>query len=568
MAISTKSPTGPSKPEGQSGSNWVQATVTGVSRAGQLFRDAATVIYLKERKCIYLSKFAPASDAALMIEIRSPQSKDAWRSNAKLKDVSPEQNQRDTFRVTVELETPNTLVIQPPEPAEEAPQDRAAPAFEDPTPPLKVASPSKSTHEIPITPDVPQHNSPEPEEIPETAPPPPVLQKTNPPPATPPTPSGPAKSAPVPKTMVTDIVRSVMASDFGQLKQELQSVISAQLETAVREPLRALERRADHQLRSRPALSEELVRMIATEAAERAVGEWTTSSLRPAVADAVRVLAATERDHRRREVELWISNGIDAAMRGHLADRIETIVAKAVDAKWEQHTRTQPRLTEETVRRIAFETAEILQREWASTKLESMVTPLVRRTLDAEFERRERPLKSALAGEIESTLGNQLAARLDNMVKEALDTRWEEHVRKPVPVTDETVRRIAAAVAEHPHLQNSINALTANLTERWLEIARGASSNAQHDLKTRVAASERLAEQVVSDIQEKLSAFNAEMERIFGPRQSDSSPAAPAEPPDADLQEREKRFREVLQSAGSQFEHEMKAALQKIFGKL
>jgi hypothetical protein len=568
MAISTKSPTLPSK-EGASASNSVQATVTGVSRAGQLFRDNSTLVYLKDRKCIYLSKFAPASDAALMIEIRSAQGREAWRSNAKVKGVSPVPNQPDTFRITVDLDTPHSLVIEPPEPAQETPPDAASPAFEDPAPtPAKTpSSPPKSTDEIAGAALTGESRRSDTDEPPEVAPAPSAFRKSSP--AAPAAGSGsPVKTAPVPKTMVTDIVRSVMASDFGQLKQDLQSAVSAQVEAAVREPLRALERKVEHQFRSRPALTEETVRIIAAEAAENVLSEWASSSLRSMVTDAVRTLAASERDQRRREIESWVSSGIEAAMRGPLTDRMETAVAKAVDSRWEQHARTQPKVTDEMVRRIALEAAENVQREWATTKLAAMVTDLMRKSVEAEFEKRERQIKSALAGEIEAALGGPFAARLDAMVKKGLEARWEEHAREPAPITDEMVRRIAAAVAGHPQLQNSMEALAANLSERWMEIARGASSNAQQDLKTRVAASERLAHQVVSDIQEKLNSFGVEMDRIFGRQPSDSRSSAPAEPRDADLQDREKRFREVLQSAGSQFEREMKTALQKIFGKL
>jgi len=106
------------------------------------------------------------------------------------------------------------------------------------------------------------------------------------------------------------------------------------------------------------------------------------------------------------------------------------------------------------------------------------------------------------------------------------------------------------------------------LSERWVEVARSASAGAQQDLKARIAATERMASEVISDIQGKLNSFGVEMNRIFGQPQENSVPSSPSGRRESDLQDREKRFREVLQTAGSQFEREMKAALQKIFGKL
>jgi len=106
------------------------------------------------------------------------------------------------------------------------------------------------------------------------------------------------------------------------------------------------------------------------------------------------------------------------------------------------------------------------------------------------------------------------------------------------------------------------------LSERWVEVARSASAGAQQDLKARIAATERMASEVISDIQGKLNSFGAEMERMFDRRQADSAASSPGRPRDSEPEGQEKRVRDMLQTVGSQFEREMKAALQRVFGKL
>jgi uncharacterized protein YneF (UPF0154 family) len=263
-----------------------------------------------------------------------------------------------------------------------------------------------------------------------------------------------------------------------------------------------------------------------------------------------------------------VSSGIEAAVQGPVAARIDAALDKSLGARMEQYFRSRPDLTEETVQRLAAQVAEDVQLGWATTKLQKMVAEAMRQPLETERELREQQVHSAVSSELDAAVEGPVAARMDAMLKKMLEAQWAEHARKPPPITDQTIRQIAASVAEHPQLQVSIDALAAKLTERWAEVVRGASAGAQQDLRSRMAASERLADQVVSDIQEKLNTFGVEMDHIFGRQQADSNRSSPGRTQEPDLQDREKRFRDVLQSAGSQFEHEMKTALQKIFGKM
>jgi uncharacterized protein YneF (UPF0154 family) len=375
-------------------------------------------------------------------------------------------------------------------------------------------------------------------------------------------------SMPAPKVMVTDIVRSVMAAEFGQFRRELQTSIANQVETTLQQRVQTLETKMEQQWRARPALTEEAVRKLAAQAAENAQNEWIAAKLRPLLAEAVRSALASENQHRRIEVADAVSSGIEAAVQGPVAARIDAALDKSLGTRMEQYFRSRPDISEETVRRLAAQVAEDVQLEWASTKLQKMVTEAMRQPLETERELREQQVHSAVSSELDAAVEGPLAARMDAMLKKTLEAQWAEHARKPPPITDQTIRQIAASVAEHPQLQVSIDALAAKLTERWAEVVRGASAGAQQDLRSRMAASERLADQVVSDIQEKLNTFGVEMDHIFGRQQADSNRSSPGRTQEPDLQDREKRFRDVLQSAGSQFEHEMKTALQKIFGKM
>jgi hypothetical protein len=575
MALSTKSPAPPlQQDKGANSAKSIRATVTGVDSRGQLFRDAASVVYLKGQKCIYRSQFNPSTDGTLMIELPPEQGgKEAWRSNAKIKHVSPLGPPQDGFRVTIELDRAHAMEIGASDSEEDGQNSHGAESAEseDGSPSQAVPAPaaSRSVRDpgaVPASGDAAKSDH-----GPALAP---LAAQTNG--AALPSGGGsasyPAKSSPMatpaPKVMVTDIVRSVMASEFGQLKRDLQSALSNQLEATLQERLQSLETKMEQSSRARPVLSEETVRKTATQAAETVQNEWAANKLQPMVAKLVRSIVAAEQEQRQRGLEALVAGQIETAVQGPLAARIDAALDKSLGTRMEQHFRSRPAVTEETVRRLAVQAAQDVQTEWATTKLQKMFAEAMRQPLEAERALREEQVHSLVSSEIEAAVQGPVAARIDAMLKKTLEAQWTEHARKPPPITEETIRQIAASVAEHPQLQSSIDALAAKLTERWAEVVRGASTGAQQDLRSRMAASERLADQVVSDIQEKLNTFGVEMDRIFGRQQAAADPPSPGPRQEPDLQDREKRFREVLQSAGSQFEREMKAALQKIFGKM
>jgi uncharacterized protein YneF (UPF0154 family) len=569
--------------------------VTGLDSGGQLFRDSARVIFLKGQKCIYQSNVKPSPDSSVMVELRI--GGENWRSDAKVRAVSSAGPEQDGFRVTLELDRASSAVVEtaesskgnlPSAPAQ--PPADAGPAQETTAPDLSPAQASADSA------------------------------------AGDPRPPAPAPSPAV----IAAVVRSVMASEAEQRKRELQDVVAGQVEAALRRPLEKIEAGIGH-LQRQPALTEESVRKIAARAAEEAQIEWGTASQK-LVAETVRSAVAADSDQLRRDLRMLVSAEIAAALKGSFGARIDARVDETVAARMEKHSRTQPSITEDTVRRLAAQVAEGVQLQWATTKLQKMVaeavrsavtlesdrwrteaaamvsgeiqaalggplaaqmdavfektvvkgiaqyfqTPAalgalqhtvaeaVRQPLEAEYEQRGRQVQAVVSNQIEAAVRGPIAAQMDEMLQGALDAQRAEYMRNPPPITEDAIRQITASIAQHPQLQRSIDALAATLSDRWTEIARGATATAQQDIGSRIAATERLTNQVVSEIQQKLDSFSAEMNRILGTQEmaAASADSQPAEEP-----ERDKRFRELLQSTGSHFEREMKAALQKIFGK-
>ena len=574
----------------------VRATVTGVDSDGKLFRDNARVISLKDRKCIYHSTVKHARDSSVRVELKiGPES---WRSDAKVKSVSPAGQERDGFRVTVELDRAHGAVI-------EAAEDESLPSAKAPAAEARNSSDA----------DAPA--------IPEEMPAPPAPDISPPP-------------AALSEDMIADIVRPLLAAEAAQRKREIQDLVDRQLESSLRQPLAALEAKLLEQLQhlqKQPALTQETVQKIAAKAAENAQIEWATTSQK-IVAEAVRSTLAAQAAEQQREIRGMVAGEIEAAWRGPLATRIDAKLEKAIDAKLEEYSRKRPAaITETTVRQLATQVAEGIQLQWASTKLQKMVAEAVssaiaaeksqrqeeisaavssqveealrgslsgqldaavekalaanieqyfkmpsvtevwkelvaeavRQPLTAEYEQRARQVKAVVSSEIASAVRGPIAAQMDEMLQRALEAQRAEYARTPPAITENAIREIVTGIAQHPQFQDALDSLAASLTERWTEIARGATASAQQDMNARIAATERLASQVILDIQHRLTSFGTEMNQVLGvpeiPASSDDASGRTEEP------ERDKRFRELLQSTGAHFEREMKAALQKIFGR-
>jgi hypothetical protein len=668
------------EPAAGSRSKSVVATVTGVDSADQLFRDNASVVFLKGQKCTYLSRFKPASNASVMIEFRG--GSEPWRANAKVRSASPAA-ELDTFRVTVELERAHTLVVE----AEDTPSRSSGAASRGKSAGATTDAETGGESDAP--------DSLEEMTAPESAP---AASSTLPPAHNGGRSSATIQPAPSPtpaaKAAVTDVVRSIVATEVEQWKSKLQDEIADHVEAALRGPLESIDSKIEKRLGKQPAVTEDAVRKIAVQEAENAHAEWK-SAAKLLVSEVVRSAVAAETDRQRKEVRTLVSDEIEAAVR---ATHLDAKVEKAVEERLAEQSRKRPALTEESARRLAAEVAESVQLEWASTKLQKMVTESVRSTLaaesgqrrteiitliskeveaalggplaaridaaventltgqiedyfrtssaaqslqervaeavrrvleaeqgqraqqlqdevskqieaavggpiaaridaaiekmlaakiesyfqtpsaiqslqrrvaetvheslEAEYERRGKQIQAVVASQIEAAVRGPIASQMDQMLRKALETQREEYVRNPPPITEDALRKIAANVAKHPELQRSLEALSTNLLERWTDIARSATATVQKDINSRISETERLADQVVRDIQARLNSFNSEMNRILAVQESTSS----GDETSPDQPEREKRFRELLQSTGANFEREMKAALQKIFG--
>jgi hypothetical protein len=224
-----------------------QATVTGVDCQGQLFRDAAQVIFLKDKKCMYLSKIKPSPDNSLLIEM--PNGRESWRSDAAIRAVTRSLRDRSYFRVTLELERASSVVIETPEADEESapPAPVAAP----------IPAPKVSVFASPVASTTPSLSTPKP-----FAPLPSFPQNKD---------SVPAGPTPAAKAAVNDVVRSIVVSEMEQWKREIQALIAGQIETVIEERLQALEARIEQQLNQLPVITAEAVQAMIADTIHAAI---------------------------------------------------------------------------------------------------------------------------------------------------------------------------------------------------------------------------------------------------------------------------------------------------------
>src|SRR4051812_14029609 len=306
----------PSKPRALKS---LRAIVTGVDSTGQLFRDsAATIISLKNHSCGYLSKTKPALDSVVMVEIT--EGKETWRSNAKVKSSAPAP-EPNVLRIGIELERAHPLLIDNSEAEENSPPQR----IKEVTSSVRPASPPQPDSNFRSTPD------------PATPKPavsaPPQIDAPQPRPVR----TAPASVAPVSPSAesITQVVRAVVTNEIAQWKREMQRTLSDQIALALREPLAALEKTVQQELRNTPSVSEDTVRQIAEQAATNAQTEWVATKLQEVIADALRSALLADSERRRREVSFLISNEIEAALNGPLLEKIQQTISMLVDEKIE-----------------------------------------------------------------------------------------------------------------------------------------------------------------------------------------------------------------------------------------
>jgi hypothetical protein len=229
-----------------------------------------------------------------------------------------------------------------------------------------------------------------------------------------------------------------------------------------------------------------------------------------------------------------------------------------------EHLRANPIVTEDTVRQLAAQVAESVQLRWVTTRLQKMVAEAVRSALASDSEKRRAETRN-LISEIAAALPGLLADKVDAAVEKTLAARIDQYLRTPSALS--ALQRAITEVARHPlDAEDSIDALVTNLSDRLTRTDRAETQSPPQDIRSRIAATEQLTNQVVTDIQQKLNSFTAEMNRILGLQKtgpsSESGVAQEGQPSN------EKPLRELLQVTGSNFEREIEAALQKAFGKL
>jgi len=442
-----------------------RATVTGVDSAGQLFRDSVLIASLKGQKCTYQASVKPSLDSSVMFEMRT--GSETWRCNAKIRGVSAAKSGQQGFRVTVELDHAQSVVIEPADEEPAAPAKNAAAVAEPPLPfqppaPAPVEPPEDDEPfeelEVPfVGQGQEQEREREQEQLREQE----RLQQLEQaakPPDFGSAPDFPADSKPasleLPTALVIDVVQSLMASEVEQWKRQVQEALTAQadivrslmaseaehwkrdvrkavagqVEAAIEMPLARIESRLEQRLRNQRILTEDDARKIAERVAEDAQIEWGTTSQK-IVAETTIATVTSEIDQLRQELRRFVSAEIEGALRGRFAVRMTTEVNKAVDAVFrEQQSRKKPPVTEDAVRKIATQIAEDIQLEWVSTQLQKMVGEAVRSALSSELRTQ---VSKAVAGEIEAAARGPLAARMSADVDKALEAKLARYFKTP-----------------------------------------------------------------------------------------------------------------------------------------
>jgi len=118
---------------------------------------------------------------------------------------------------------------------------------------------------------------------------------------------------------------------------------------------------------------------------------------------------------------------------------------ETLEAKVEQLSRKQPAITEESVLQLATKATQTAQREWVDSQLEKTIAESVRAAMNFEMDQRRREFTVMVLGEIETAVRGPISSRID--------AKLEEHARRSPPITEETVRRVAAQVAENVQLE-------------------------------------------------------------------------------------------------------------------
>ena len=94
----------------------IPLTVTGVEATGRMFRERTLVLGLNGRECQYQSKHEVCVDSIVLLALDEAASGQESRPiRGRVKSLQPLKADRHRFRISVELETPQTTRVVPPE---------------------------------------------------------------------------------------------------------------------------------------------------------------------------------------------------------------------------------------------------------------------------------------------------------------------------------------------------------------------------------------------------------------------------------------------------------------------
>lgn len=176
------------------------------------------------------------------------------------------------------------------------------------------------------------------------------------------------------------------------------------------------------------------------------------------VSQVVRSVFASEAARLKREIQSAVSEQVEMALRGPW---------KAWEEKIQRQLASEPSWTEDSVRQIAEQAAKNVQMEWVATKMQTAIADAVRSALLADNERRRREIAFLVSEEVEAALGGPLMAKLHKMVETLVDQKIQDKTASHAVPGPEAAAPIAEKVVSE--IEARLNAFSAELNRMLSE---------------------------------------------------------------------------------------------------
>ncbi len=178
----------------------------------------------------------------------------------------------------------------------------------------------------------------------------------------------------------------------------------------------------------------------------------------------------------------------------------------------------------------------------------------------AECERQMGELKGRISSEVEKAAQGILSARMAAVLEAAVETKMAQYAGTVPTIADKVVEQLAGRLAKIPQLEDSVDALSKGLTERWSEISRKAAESAHQSVSAKIAAVEGLAKQMIGGLERKLDLRRAEWQGILELSQAAMKESATAS---QEAQETLRGLREVTEAATPLLDASLRARVEE-----